>query len=229
MISVLLPSRRRPAYLARMIESLVSCSTEKCEVVVYADDDDPATAHAARDLGCVVVSGPRIILSDCWNKCFAACSGDIVKLGNDDMVFRSPGWNEQVEAAFASVPDRILMVHGNDGGGYWKDTFGVFPMVHRRWVETLGYFTPPYFSSDYGDTWLNDLANRINRRRYLPFVVEHLHFVYGKAKLDPTYNERLARHASDQVEEIWRRTEPERVRDAQKLCALLSRAKAGVA
>jgi hypothetical protein len=228
-ISILVPTRKRPTELRRMVESVRKTSQKVVEIVAYCDDDDPEQAEVCKELNIKFVVGPRIMLTDCWNKCIPLATGDIFLQGNDDMVFRTQGWDRMVEAAFAACPDHILMVHGHDVPGFGHgESFGPFPFVHRRWTEILGYFVAPFFSSDYGDAWTNNLADRIGRRRCLPFEVEHMHFSdpYKKAPLDETYKERLERHDRDNVQEIYAKMEPRRVSDAKKLADNLTDAPA---
>jgi hypothetical protein len=65
---------------------------------------------------------------------------------------------------------------GGDDMFLRSKTLAPHPIVHRRWLDTLGYFIPPYFDGEWGDTWVSDLASRIGRMKFLPFVCEHLHF-----------------------------------------------------
>jgi hypothetical protein len=222
MISVLLPTRKRPGQLHRAIDS-AQCSVP-IEFVCYVDSDDDSY-HEADFPGVIFVRGPRIVLSNCWNKCAAVARGEIFCQGNDDIIFRTPGWDRMVEDAFASSEDKILMVHGSDGSDKHNDSgsgkFAPHPFVHRRWFEVLGYFTPPFFSSDYGDSWINDLANGIGRRQYLPFVIEHMHFIFGKAETDSTTSERLTRHSADNVSKLYADLAPLRALDIEKLKAAM--------
>lgn len=223
MISVLCPTRKRPREFERMITSAwnTACQPHLIEIVARVDDDDHTYGHG-RTLkppeGVTMIQSPRIRqITDLWNQCFAGCSGDIVMQANDDIIFRTRGWDMMVEGAFAACPDKILMVHGDHQGGYDGRMFGPHPFVHRRWVQTLGYFTPPYFSSDFGDTWINDLANALGRRLFLPFVVEHMHFTIGKSEEDQTTKDRLLHHHEDAVEQLYDSKLKERVADANRL------------
>lgn len=209
MISILCPTRKRPEMFARMVNSARSTATGNVEVVAYIDDDDDsAYIPSCAD---VVIRGPRIILTQCWNECAEVAHGDIFMQSNDDVVFETKGWDQTVENAFAECPDKILMVHGDDQ--FCQGASGAaHPFVHRRWFELLGYFIPPYFSSDFGDSWVNELANALDRRRYLPFVVKHLHGVD-----DETTRERLARHEKDNPSKIYADLAQQRAIDIEKL------------
>ena len=223
MISLLLPSRKRPLEFKRMAESVIATLKRPVEIVARFDDDDLESAELAHKDGALVIVGPRLReMTIYWNECFDACSGEIVGQLNDDVIFRTPGWDEQIQEAFDSCADKILMVHGDHLGGYDGRQFGPHPFVHRRWVEALGYFIPPYFSSDHGDTWVNDLANALGRRRFLPFVIEHMHFSVGKMQVDETTLDRLKRHEEDHPEAIYEAKLDERVADANKLGALMN-------
>lgn len=225
MISLLLPTRNRPDGLARFVESARGTATDptRVEIVVYIDDDDDA--YDSLDLDIRTVRGPRLVLSELWNRCFENATGDIVGHMGDDLVFRTVGWDQLIEDAFAAVPDRICFVHGWDGDpNHHSPPFGTHGFVHRRWVDTVGRFVPPYFSSDFNDTWLNDVVDQIGRRVYLPHLyTEHLHPAFGKAPLDQTHQERLARGAADNVGAIYYSAPmyAERGADAGKLRAAI--------
>jgi hypothetical protein len=224
MISALIPTRRRREMFARTVDSIRSTQTSDVEIVAYVDNDDVATYADFRS-DVKFVRGPRIVLSNTWNKCAAAARGEILLQGNDDIIFRTPGWDRVVENEFSKCPDRILMVHGSDGSGVIGSStggFGTHPFIHRRWMETLGYFTAPFYSSDYGDTHLNELANAIGRRRFVPIVIEHMHFWLGKGPQDETTNDRLVRHNRDNVEQLYRDLAPLREVDIEKLKARMA-------
>lgn len=185
-----------------MVDSIRATAHNYVEVVVYVDRDDPGSVETARRLGIKWICGPRIMLTKCWNTCLRLAEGDIYMQGNDDIVFHTKGWDLIVEQEFAKFPDHIVMVYGNDMGMH-RETFGPHPFVHKRWVEILGYFIPPYFESDFGDAWVNELSNAVSRRRYVPIMVEHLHFLMNKAEKDETTLERLERHRIQNPDHVW--------------------------
>jgi len=227
MISILCPTRNRPTELTRMVESVYATVSDptRVEVLFYVDLDDGISVPTIKGLTVPEGSrvdfmvGSRITLTKCWNELLSIAQGDLLMQGNDDVIFRTRGWDEMVEATFNRVTDKILMVHGSDEGMHYN-MFGAHPIVHRKWVDALGYFIPPYFSSDYGDKWVNDLANTIGRRVYLPFIVEHMHFLFGKATKDATTLERLQRHRDDNVDQTWNETFTQRQAAVDKLRSL---------
>jgi hypothetical protein len=227
MISLLLPSRKRPVVFSRMVKSVRETATNPVEIVARFDEDDLESAESARQDGAVVIVGPRYReITNMWNECFDVCSGDICAQWNDDVVVVTPGWDLMVERAFADVPDKILLVHGDDVFGH-RGNFGPHAFVHRKWIKTLNYFIPPYYCSDFGDAHICELADRVGRRRFVPFEIQHRHFSHGFPEMeDETTKERLARHAEDDPDSIYYSPEKmaERARDAQKLAALMDSA-----
>lgn len=225
MISLLCPTRGRRDMLKQMVDSAYATAANPgaLEVICYVDADDPTRdAYSAMMWPDRVrfIVGQRRVLSNLWNLCAAAAHGDIFQQSNDDIIFQTRGWDTMVESEFAKCPDRILVAHGSDGseGASGKlGLFGVHPFVSRRWYEVLGYVTAPYFSSDYGDTWIHDLADALGRRRFLQFLIEHKHFYWGKGPIDQNTEDRLHRHSADNVGQVYQDLDVLRQIDIEKL------------
>lgn len=217
-ISLLLPTRNRPDNIKRFWDSVQETADSEVEVVVYIDSDDESyNREEMRKAGIKVVHGRRRILSETWNQCYSAATGDILGHMGDDIIFRTKGWDTKVRQAFAQYPDRIVFVYGDDGGP--MSDFGTHGFIHRNWVEAVGYFVPPYFSSDYNDTWLNDVAKLIGRHHRVDILTEHMHPAFNKAEWDKTHQERMERHRRDNVDDLYRSHEMQvrRQADAEKL------------
>lgn len=220
-ISLLTPTRKRPENVERFWHSALAFAKnpENIELSLYIDKDDRLTQKKCKVLkekNVVVTIGPRIILSKTWNVACKKASGEIFMLCGDDLIFRSKNWDEIVIKVFEDFPDKIVYAFGDDG--FWKEKLGTHGFLHKNWVETVGYFVPPYFSCDYIDTWLNDVAGAIERKVYLPQVyIEHMHPLFKKAAWDETHLERIERGKKDNVAQLYINTIHERVADAEKL------------
>ena len=175
MISILLPTRKRPEKLQRLVTSLRETSSVFPEIVVYIDDDDIESAEKAKTLDIKYIIGPKLVFSDYWNKCYEQCVGDILMMAADDVIFKTPGWDVMVEEEFAKWPDKIVLVHGNDIGNDLQ--IASYPFLHRRWAEVVGYFSPPYFVSGGCDVWINAVAKFVNRRQGAPFFLEQINAI----------------------------------------------------
>lgn len=220
MISILLPTRGRPDGVRRLVDSLYQTTSTDVELCVYLDEDDRTRDKTKQVLAAegrvTWVEGPRVVLSEMWNRCWELATGDVAMHCGDDIIFRTTGWDRIVLDQFERSVDKILFVHGDDG--FQKGNIGTHGFLHRRWVETVGYFVPPYFSSDYNDLWLSEVADALGRRVYLPSVyTEHMHPAAGKGEWDKTHRERLARHTRDDVGKLYQDLAANRHGDVQKL------------
>lgn len=204
MISILLPTRQRPHNIERLWQSIKDTAEDidDIEMVLYIDDDDTSYDGLELSENVLTIRGPRIVLSECWNRCYEKSKGDILMHCGDDIIFRTQGWDTIVRSEFEKFPDNIVFVYGDDGGP--AQDFGTHGFIHRRWAEASGFFVPPYFSSDYNDTWLNDVAKLINRHRHVDIYTEHMHPAFNKAPVDDNHRERLERHRTDRVDDLYR-------------------------
>lgn len=197
---------------------------QQIEFIFYIDNDDTESQETAKALEVKTVIGPRITLSQMWNECYKIAVSDIYMHGGDDLIFRSPNWDELVLKTFEKYPDKIVFIHGPDG--FFADNFGTHGFLHKNWVKTVNYFLPPYFSSDYSDMWLNDVANSLKRREYVPdLLIEHMHPALNKASWDQTYLERMARGNRDNVIKIYKDKKAERDENVQKLNKFIENSK----
>jgi hypothetical protein len=223
LISVLVPSRGRPEMFGRMYDSIRGTVTypRSVEVVLWIDDDDDSAIEypwiTDDDVLIRMIRGPRRLLSECWNECYQQARGEILMHAGDDITFNTPGWDIRVREEFTKLPDRIGLVFGEDLSTNFPD-LATHGFLHRRWVETVGYFLPPLFSSDWNDVWISEVAKQLGRLVPMPdVVIEHHHHSFGKAEYDQTHREREQRGQEDDVVGLFKRTARDRAKDAQKL------------
>lgn len=215
-ISILVPTRNRPANMRRLVDTARQLAELPPQVIFYVDDDDVPSMDVGTELGVDVVVGQRVVLSQMWNRLLEFAQHEVVMHCGDDVAFRTFAWDRLVTEEFERHPDRLVLVHGRDG--YQDANLATHGFYHRNWVEVLGRLVPPYFSSDYNDLWNTEVADRIGRRVYLPSVyTEHMHPQAGKAEWDLTHQERLARHERDDVAGLYARLAPERDADVARL------------
>jgi hypothetical protein len=196
-ISLLLPTRGRPTLVERLFASVSAMTSrrDRAEIILYIDEDDVAS-HAldSTDVKVVRIIGPRVSMGACNSACLSRAQGDIIILANDDMVIRTPGWDEKVAAMHAGYPDGIYLAYANDL--FMSRRRATFPILSRRCCELLGDPYPSAYRGAFIDTHLYDLFKRLqhagfDRIRYLDDVVfEHLHYRTGKADYDETYRRR---------------------------------------
>jgi hypothetical protein len=233
MISLCVPTRQRPDNITRLCYSVFNKAKHpsQVEVIFYIDHDDnrdfveeTITLLQEEFINVKYIKGDRINLSKMWNMCAENADGDIFMHGGDDITINTQDWDEIVRNAFQEEEDNIWLVYGDDLlQGEKLATHGFY---HRDWYETLGYLTAPYFSSDYCDTWNDEVARYIGRIKYVPHLItEHHHFTNNKANLDINTIERLQRHKADNVNVKFEELRDERIKDAEKLKNFLKKGK----
>lgn len=238
MISLLCPTRGRYAGFCRMVDSIILNSggfavhgdPAPVEIIAYQDEDDEKYPHTHSKELVKIIRGPRITLSDAWNKCAEHAKGDLLMMIADDAIMRTFGWNFDFEEALLRAPkDRICLLYSDDG--VTKHNMSVFPCITRQWYEAIGRFCPPYFVGDYPDQWLWDVIGMVDphRRIYIPDVlIEHLHPIHRKAQDDATYRERREREQKEPPSQLYAKYAEERRREAEilknriALCAVAS-------
>ena len=227
------PTRQRPQRLEQFIKSVYEYTSERdrVEMLMYVDVDDPAKdlyldffEHCQTEfeefLRIHFVFGAPKSVSRSWNELYERSVGDIIIMGNDDLVYRTDGWDRMVELESNIFEDDIYCMWMDDRIN--RENHCAFPIVSRKWCETLGYFTPGVFHFGYNDTWVFDIAKRIHRCRFLGGVIgEHMHFTQGKAVKDETYlrNRVQGRNFYQLDEVIFNSKEMvhKRIDDAEKL------------
>lgn len=196
-ISLLMPTRGRPVWAERFINSVLQTSTriEAIELIIYVDDDDVESHHLSSDaMSVTTIVGPRVTMGAYNSTCYEKSNGDIIVLVNDDMIIQTQGWDEKLRQLDAKYPDGIYLAYGNDL--FKKGSLCTFPIMSRHTCELL---IQPYHHAYRGafiDYHLMDIFKRIEkagypRISYLEDVVfEHLHYRTGKAEIDATYKAR---------------------------------------
>ena len=179
--SLIVPTRQRPAQLGRLLDSLAATAArpEALEVVLVIDADDPDSARVAHERLALtrVLVPPGLAMGALNTAAYDASSGDFLMLLNDDVVARTPGWDNRFRACFRRVPDGIALLHANDT--LFRDRLCTFPVVSRTFCQLAGGICPYEYLRYRIDDHIEDVFNLLavlGERRvfYLPDVVfEH--------------------------------------------------------
>ena len=232
MISVICATRGRPHFMERVVKSARQAANGEIQFIWFIDEDDTESQLKAHELegrdkapDMIVLPRGSVVLSETINICYKLAKADIVHLIGDDVVYRTKNWDKVVEAAFEECPDKILLCGAHDGGN--KDLI-THPFLHRNWIEAVGRLVPPYFRDCYVDTWLNDVAKMLGRRRWLPIFIEHMHYSSGKSEFDQTAQERVGKISDfDESAIIFYEKREERMQEAHKLMEFTKNATIG--
>jgi hypothetical protein len=234
--SLLCPTRGRPDHVRRLVESVDQSASfpSRLELLFYVDNDDRSIMEYVEFFSAAQSRYPRLMrikgvtgepksVSLSWNDIARESVGDVLLMANDDQVYGHTGWDVRLDEEILRFPDEVYCIWFNDGIN--GDKHCAFPIVSRRWYETVGYFTPGIFDFLFNDTWIMAVAQLLGRVHYVGDVtVEHLHHCVNKSPLDTTYKRQLSCYHRDA--DIFLRTDPIRRRDAALLLRVIKEAKA---
>lgn len=172
-VSVLVPTRGRVARLQKMLASFAATTAGHAELIFRIDDDDAETrtyldAVPRGDLKGGVFQGPRHdgyrstpqFLKDI----LPLASGDVLMVGNDDMVFETPEWDRLLIAAANKFPDGLF----NLGVETLNATHFPFSVISKRVTEVLGWMYDPRIF--WGDIYLRDVMAAFDRTVLIPGI-----------------------------------------------------------
>lgn len=224
--SIIIPTKNRAIAVNELLESIYSTSDnfEKVEICFYIDVDDNNSKTCILQLMekygkniKYTTSEQNLNLSQMWNYAYENIStGEIIMLCADDIRFRTKSWDTIIKNEFLKVNDKILLVFGDDL--LQNERLATHSFIHRKWVNISGFWLPPYFCADYVDTWLDNVARKINRIKYLPNVItEHMHYSVNKSAYDENTEKRLENSKKENPKKIYYDKENERIEHANKL------------
>tara|TARA_B000000557_G_scaffold247849_1_gene232014 strand:+ start:24 stop:746 length:723 start_codon:yes stop_codon:yes gene_type:complete len=187
MISISCPSRGRPQLAKRMIDTAYNTAADDIEFLIYLNNDDPALEEYKDTIDKKHYTvGPNRSTCYSWNLMAEKARYDYVFLAGDDIQFKTENWDTKMVDGFTNYPDKILMAIPYDGKDKNKPKnllnakeptlIGDVPfssphfLVHKNWINTLGYFVPPFFWHWYVDTYTQKVSRKLNRCLYLPDV-----------------------------------------------------------
>ena len=183
-ISFLVPSRGRPHRLKKYIDSIIKTAKvpECIEINCYIDDNDTMLSRyrEVKYPNTNLFIESQTSVSKAWNFLSKKAMGNIFIMGNDDIVFRTLKWDRMLKDEIAKYKDQIYCIWFNDLIN--SEHHCAFPIISRKWVDVVGYYLPECFEFSHNDTWLYDIAKRIDRCCYMEDVIaEHEHVGQKKA------------------------------------------------
>jgi len=118
---------------------------DEVEVILVIDEDDRETAQFQYE-GVIlkrVLVPPSLIMGELNMSGYRAATGKYLMLLNDDVILRTPGWDDRVLSAFRSFPDGMVLVHVNDL--VFLDTLCTFPFLTREFCLLAGGICPEVY------------------------------------------------------------------------------------
>ena len=215
-ISILTPSRERPDRCLNFYNSVLETAKypDNVELLFRIDNDDPKLNDYIKNIKNLTIGDP-ISISISWNEIANKCTGNLLIMGNDDQLYETNNWDSILLDKVIKYKDEIYCAWFNDNLHQVRHC--AFPIISRKWYNTLGYFSPGIFNFFYNDTWIFDIAKRLDRLEYIYEVsVPHYHWTRSR-KMDNTTKRNSGSGKGALDGKIWNETEHRRIEEANKL------------
>jgi hypothetical protein len=195
-ILVIVPSRSRPANIVRFVSAFAVTRTSGADLLVVVDDDDPCLLDyqaialtPGRSWFRLEAQPPRRLgpTLNYWSA--GQPNYDIIGFAGDDHIMRTKHWDLCVAQALRTRPG---VAYGNDllqGPNLPTAAF-----ISTVLIDALGYMVPRGLIHMYLDNFWKELGMNLDALTYFnDVVIEHMHFLNGKAELDEGYKRVNAR------------------------------------
>lgn len=186
MISLLCPTRGRPAQAINLYKSFIQTQKSENELIFCIQKEDPLFKDYQNEFKKNGISNylfsESMPTSYLWNQMAFGAKGELLTLIGDDVEILTPGWDNIIEEAGKRFSDNLYVITVDDGrtdkiqGEHMRCPH---PTIHKKWIETLGYFVPPFFMHRYLDRYTQELAIEVKRFIEIKEVTfNHLKFNY---------------------------------------------------
>ena len=172
----------------QMVKSFHKTSAIKTAFVAYFDDNDDKLDdyHAiCKEYEIASFSDCGRTLTQCFNDIFYALPKfDYYHLTNDDVVYKTDGWDEKFLRA---LEGRTGIAYGNDM--LQGENLPTFPFISGDIARALGWLQQPLLTKLCGDQIWKEIGNAAHCLHYVPeVIIEHRHFINNKRENDdPEY------------------------------------------
>lgn len=169
------PSRERPHRLKEMLASYRETRSPNTDLVIYIDNDEPRLSEYQALIlpaGSKLEIHPRTYLAHIHNNIIKNNPGyDYYMPVNDDIIFRTSGWDKLLIQTIQEKGGGWGIAYGNDLAGNHRWELPTFGMVSGNIIRVLGYVYPLEVLALFGDTFLLDLGRSLGKIFYNPTVI----------------------------------------------------------
>jgi hypothetical protein len=193
-ISVMFPTRGRPASLERSLKTLLERTVDinSIEVLLAVDRDDQSTIDH-----CLNIIRPWLESIHCsykflqfdrlgysrlhqyLNELAKHARGDWLFFYNDDAVMETVSWDEVVREHRNEFC--LLRAETNH-----EHPYAIFPILPREWVNITGSFSQHQLN----DAWISQIAWMLDIVKTIPVMITHERFDLTGENQDSTYQQR---------------------------------------
>lgn len=183
-VLLIVPTRGRPEKAQEFYDAFKD-NSPITDLVFGLDDDD---VEYPRIDGVMYEVNPRAMMNGTLNLIANkyADQYDYIAFMGDDHRIRTSEWDVRLVQAIANLPYGIA--YGDDL--LQGENLPTAVLLSSKIVKTLGFMAPPAQKHLYLDNFWRDMGKAIDSLRYVPeVVIEHMHYLNGKAEEDAGYQE----------------------------------------
>ncbi len=228
-ISLLLPTRERAKKFERLLNSLIETCQDKnrIEILLLIDEDDKDIFEYKKIIKKRIFESLKFSLiiknlntHAIRNNYLANLSnGDIIFPINDDMIFISDKWDDQIDNEFSKINMQNPFCVWIKSNIKYRYLHCDYPIVNKSWYKKLGYIGSENFNFWYLDTWICDLSIRSGLYLTTPnIIVNQLSANRMKEEVDETHLRNINSDKEEKDKRIWALTKEERIKHAKLLC-----------
>jgi hypothetical protein len=186
---LIVPSRKRPKACGELLEEFLKTSDD-AEIIFGLDDDDKS--EYPRGVLEVAEINPRLRMGGTLNLLAAkyASKYEFLAFMGDDHRPRTKGWDTILCDAIGDAPG---VAYGDDL--LQGANLPTAVVLSSKIVQSIGYMVPPSLVHMYMDNFWKEFGEGLGNLSYCPdAIIEHLHYLAGKAINDLQYQEVNASH-----------------------------------
>lgn len=228
-ISLLLPTRERSKKFERLLISLIDTCQDKSriEILLLLDENDKEILEYKNIIGKSIFRSLKFFLISKNLKTHAMrnnylanlCNGEIIFPINDDMIFVSDKWDDQIDNEFSKINMQNPFCIWIKSNIKYRYLHCDYPIVNKSWYKKLGYIGSENFNFWYLDTWICDLSIRSGLYLTTPhIIVDQLSANRMKGEVDETHLRNINSDKQEKDNIIWAQSKGERIEHAKLLC-----------
>lgn len=199
-IDIAVPTFHRPEKLQAIVDNIHENTTLTHEIYFVVEPDDTASINAA------VATKESVLINKypgnhtgAANTAYEEMKAPFFIIANDDFNFHK-NWDTEAIKEFDDPNVGVVGVNDGQSSGYTAIT-----VVRRKYIDEQsgcmdvpGVLYFPGYNHNYVDTEFSQTAMKRNAFRACPSsVVEHMHWAFGKNKIDATYDKSNATARAD--------------------------------
>jgi len=184
-ILIIVPTRNRNQKSIEFADEFLKNSS--ISDLLFGLDEDDANNYT-RIENVLYEVNPRLRLNGTLNLLAEKYSQKYEYIGfmGDDHRTRTKNWDLIMYEKIKNIPN--VVSYGNDL--IQSEKLPTAVIMDSNIIRTLGFMSPPVLTHLYLDNFWKALGERLNTLTYFPdIIIEHMHFVSGKADKDLIYQE----------------------------------------